>query len=93
MISKEDVDHVALLSRLILTDDEREVFTSQLNDVLGHMRLLEQLDTEGVLPTTHVVPLRNVYRGDQVGKHLSRDEALSNGPNHDDNHFVVPKIL
>ena len=93
MISKNDVDHVALLSRLDLSEEEREMFTGQLNDVLEHIRSLEQLDTTGVAPTSHVLPLRNVYREDQVGNHLSREDALSNGPNHNDDYFVVPKII
>jgi aspartyl-tRNA(Asn)/glutamyl-tRNA(Gln) amidotransferase subunit C len=93
LISKSDVDHVALLSRLDLSEEEREMFTGQLNDVLEHIRSLEQLDTAEVAPTSHVLPLRNVYREDVVGNHLSREDALSNGPNHNNDYFVVPKII
>lgn len=93
MISKKDVDHVALLGRLELTDDEKEMFTNQLNDILGHFQSLERLDTTDVQPTAHVLPLRNVYRADQVGQHMPRENALANCPDRDENYFKVPKIV
>lgn len=93
MITKEDVDHVALLGRLELTEEEREMYTRQLNDILGHFQSLERLNTEDVQPTAHVLPLKNVYREDWVGQHLSRDEVLSNGPDLEENCFKVPKIV
>ena len=93
MFSKQDLDQVALLSRFDLTEEEREMFTSQINDILGHLRSLDQLETTEVEPTTNVLPFRNVYRGDQAGKHLSVEDALVNSANHDKNYFIVPKIL
>ena len=93
MITKEDVDHVALLGRLELTEEEREMYTRQLNDILGHFQSLERLNTENVQPTAHVLPLKNVYREDWVGQHLSRKEVLSNGPDLEENCFKVPKIV
>lgn len=93
MIAKEDVDHVALLGRLELTEEEREMYTRQLNDILGHFQSLERLNTENVQPTAHVLPLKNVYREDWVGQHLSREEVLGNGPDPEENCFKVPKIV
>ena len=93
MISKEDLDRVALLSRFELTGAERDSYTDQLNDLLGQIRLLDQLDTENVEPTPYILPFRNVYRGDQTGKHLPVEDALANSANHDRNYFIVPKIL
>lgn len=93
MITKEDVDHVALLGRLELTEEEKEIYTRQLNDILGHFKSLERLDTENVQPTAHVLPLKNVLREDWVGQHISREDALANCPDRDENYFKVPRII
>ncbi|OPY57322.1 MAG: Aspartyl/glutamyl-tRNA(Asn/Gln) amidotransferase subunit C [Pelotomaculum sp. PtaU1.Bin035] len=93
MITEKDVDHVALLGRLELTGEEKEMFTKQLNDILGHFQSLERLDTEKVQPTAHVLPLQNVYREDQVGRHISREDALVNCPDRNENYFKVPRII
>ena len=93
MISKEDVDHVALLGRLELTEEEKVIYTRQLNDILEHFQSLQRLDTDNVQPTAHVLPLKNVLREDWVGQHLSREEALANCPDRDDNYFKVPRIV
>ncbi|MDD4237324.1 MAG: Asp-tRNA(Asn)/Glu-tRNA(Gln) amidotransferase subunit GatC, partial [Desulfotomaculaceae bacterium] len=73
--------------------EERELYTRQLNGILGHFQALERLDTENVQPTAHVLPLKNVYREDWVGQHLSREEVLANGPDLEENCFKVPKIV
>jgi len=93
LITGKDVDHVALLSRLELTDREREMFTRQLNDILEHFQYLERLDTKDVQPTAHVLPLQNVYREDRVGRHIPREDALANCPDRDEGYFKVPKIV
>jgi aspartyl-tRNA(Asn)/glutamyl-tRNA(Gln) amidotransferase subunit C len=93
LITKEDVDHVALLSRLELTGEERELYTRQLNDILEHFQSLQRLDTGNVQPTAHVLPLKNVLREDWVGQHISREEALANCPDRDENYFKVPRII
>lgn len=93
MITKKDVDHVAFLGRLELTEEEREIYTRQLNDILEHFQFLQQLDTENVPPTAHVLPLKNVFREDRVGRHMSREDALSNCPDRDGNYFKVPRIV
>jgi aspartyl-tRNA(Asn)/glutamyl-tRNA(Gln) amidotransferase subunit C len=93
LITKKDVDHVALLGRLELTGQERDMYTRQLNDILEHFQSLERLDTDNVQPTAHVLPLKNVFREDWVGRHISREEALANCPDREESFFKVPKIV
>jgi aspartyl-tRNA(Asn)/glutamyl-tRNA(Gln) amidotransferase subunit C len=93
LITKKDVDHVALLGRLELTGEENDMYTRQLNDILGHFQNLERLDTDNVQPTAHVLPLKNVFREDRVGRHVTREEALANCPDRHENFFKVPRIV
>jgi aspartyl-tRNA(Asn)/glutamyl-tRNA(Gln) amidotransferase subunit C len=93
MISKKDVEHVALLARLTLTEDEKQIYSRQLNDILEHVRKLQDLNTDGIQPTAHVLPLQNVFREDRVGEHLPVDQVLANAPERQDNFFKVPKIM
>jgi len=93
LITKEDVDQVALLGRLELSGEEKEMFTRQLNDILEHFQYLERLDTAGVQPTAHVLPLKNVLREDWAGQHMSREDALANCPDRDNDYFKVPRIV
>jgi aspartyl-tRNA(Asn)/glutamyl-tRNA(Gln) amidotransferase subunit C len=93
LITKKDVDHVALLGRLELTREENDMYTKQLNDILGHFQNLERLDTDKIQPTAHVLPLKNVFREDVVGEHISREEALANCPDRHENFFRVPRIV
>ena len=93
MISKQDVEHVALLGRLELTEEEKELYTQQLNKILDAAKALQELDTENVPPTAHVLPLQNVFREDRVGEHTDPEKALSNAPDRDENFFKVPKIV
>jgi aspartyl-tRNA(Asn)/glutamyl-tRNA(Gln) amidotransferase subunit C len=92
-ISRTDVAHVARLARLDLTDDELERFTEQLGAVLEHARDVEALDTAGVAPTMHPLPLRNVLREDRVTPSLNRDEVLAQAPEAEADRFRVPRIL
>lgn len=93
LITKKDVDHVALLGRLELTEEEKEIYTKQLNEILDYFQYLQRLDTENVQPTAHVLPLRNVFREDWVGQHISREEGLANCPDRDKDYFKVPRIV
>jgi aspartyl-tRNA(Asn)/glutamyl-tRNA(Gln) amidotransferase subunit C len=93
MISKKDVEHVALLARLTLTEDEKQIYSKQLSDILEHVRKLQDLNTDGIQPTAHVLPLQNVFREDRVGEHLPVDQVLANAPERQDNFFKVPKIM
>jgi aspartyl-tRNA(Asn)/glutamyl-tRNA(Gln) amidotransferase subunit C len=92
-ISPADVAHVARLARLDLTEEERERFAEQLGAVLDHAADVEALDTAGVPPTAHPLPLRNVLRDDVPRPCLDRDEALSQAPDAESNRFRVPRIL
>jgi aspartyl-tRNA(Asn)/glutamyl-tRNA(Gln) amidotransferase subunit C len=92
-ISISDVGHVARLARLQLTDDELERFTGQLSAVLEHARDVEALDTAGVPPTAHPLPLANVFRDDVVIPCLDREEVLAEAPDVESDRFRVPRIL
>ena len=92
-ISRKDVAHVAQLARLQLTDEEIELFTTQLAAVLDHADALRRLDTEGVVPMAHPLPVRNVLRDDVPTPGLDRDEVLAVAPAAEDGRFRVPRIL
>ena len=92
-ISSEDVAHVARLARLSLTPEELEQFTAQLGAVLDHARDVEGLDTAGVPPTAHPLPLENVFRDDEPAPCLDRAEVLAQAPAVEDDRFRVPRIL
>lgn len=92
-ITAQDVEHVALLSRLELSAEEIESHCDTLNAVLNYMEMLNQLDTKDIEPTTHVLPLKNVFREDKVEPSLDRKLALSNAPEEEDGCFKVPRIL
>lgn len=92
-ITTEDVAHVAQLARLRLTDEELEQYTGQLAAVLDHAGDVEALDTEGVPPTAHPLPLANVLREDVVRPSLDRVEVLACAPAVEADRFRVPRIL
>jgi aspartyl-tRNA(Asn)/glutamyl-tRNA(Gln) amidotransferase subunit C len=92
-ITREDVAHVADLARLTLSEQELDRFTDQLAAVLDHARDVEALDTAGVPPTAHPLPLRNVLRDDEVRPSLDRDEVLAQAPAAEGGRFAVPPVL
>src|SRR5262245_40841326 len=92
-LTRADVEHVARLARLALTDDEIERLTVDLVAVLGHAADVASLDLDGVPPTSHPLPLRNVLRADVVRPTLDRDEVLAAAPEVQDYRFRVPRIL
>jgi aspartyl-tRNA(Asn)/glutamyl-tRNA(Gln) amidotransferase subunit C len=92
-ISRDQVVHVARLARLDLSEDELDRFTVQLGAVLEHVAGLEALDTAGVPPTAHPLPLVNVLRDDVPAPSLDRDEVLAQAPAAEDGRFRVPRIL
>lgn len=92
-ITRKDVEHVALLSRLEIADADIEKFTGQLNAILEYVDVLNKADTADIEPTAHVLPLKNVMRPDEVRPSLPRDLALSNAPEQEDGYFKVPKIM
>lgn len=92
-IQTKDVEHVAKLARLHLTDEEREMFTEQLNAILQYAEKLNELDTEHIAPTTHVLHLSNVMRDDVVEESLPLDKVFRNAPDEEDGQFKVPAVL
>ena len=92
-ITRSDVEQVARLALLDLTDDQVERFTAQLAAVLDHAEDVEALDLSGVEPTFHPYPLVNVLRSDEVGPTLDRDEVLAQAPAAEDHRFRVPPAL
>ena len=93
MIERKDVEHVARLARLALTDAEIERMREQLNGILAYIEKLNELDTTAVEPTSHAVPLVNVMREDEEGPCLPCDEALANAPDRVGEFFRVPRII
>ena len=92
-LTEREIEHVAQLARLELTEAEKTEFTSQLSRILGLAAKLEQLDTVGVEPMAHVAPIVNVFRPDRTERSLNLEKALVNAPERKDNFFKVPKIL
>ncbi|OXM13782.1 Asp-tRNA(Asn)/Glu-tRNA(Gln) amidotransferase subunit GatC [Paenibacillus herberti] len=92
-IGMKDVEHVANLARLELSVDEKEQFVGQLNAILKYAEKLGELDTDGVEPTSHVLPVTNVMREDVVKESLSNEAALLNAPDDEDGQFKVPAVL
>ncbi|KAA0258650.1 Asp-tRNA(Asn)/Glu-tRNA(Gln) amidotransferase subunit GatC [Deferribacter autotrophicus] len=93
IISKEDVKHIAKLARLKFEEDEVEKFTTELNKILDYIHKLNELDTEEVEPTSHVLDITNVFREDEVKDSLTNEEALKNAPDKDYGHFKVPRVI
>lgn len=92
-ITRADVEHVARLARLALTDDELDRFTRELGGILQHVEDLAGLDLDAVEPTAHPLPLVNVLRPDVVRPSLDRGEVLREAPAVEDDRFRVPRIL
>lgn len=92
-ITGEEVRHIALLSRVHLSDEEVERFTFHLDEILAYAQKINELDTSNVPPTSHVVPIQNVMReGDKAGKPLDVQQALANAPETSGPFFKVPRV-
>ena len=92
-LTRDDAAYVARLARLALSEEELDTYAVQLADVLEHAAEVAALDTSGVGPTAHPIPLRNVLRDDEVRPSLDRDEVLAQAPAAEDGRFRVPRIL
>lgn len=92
-LSREEVEKVALLARLRLSDEELDAMTKQLGQVLGYIEQLEAIDTSDVEPMAHAVELENVLADDVLHESLPRDKALSVAPKSDGETFLVPPVL
>jgi len=92
-ISVNEVEKVAGLARLSFTDEEKELFAKQLSGILDYIEKLNELDTSDVEPTSHVLPIKNVFREDVVKPSSAPDEILANAPDRSGDFYRVPKII
>ena len=92
-IDRDEVDHVAALARLKLSDDERETLRVELGQIVTAFEALADVDTDDILPTAQVIPLVNVERDDVAINSLPRDEVLRNAPRVEDGQIYVPPVL
>ena len=92
-ISKKEIEHIAVLARLSLPEEEKELFGSQLSSILDYMEKLNELDTKGIEPTSHILSLSNVMRDDTPTPSIPKEDALMNAPDHTGKFFRVPKII
>jgi aspartyl-tRNA(Asn)/glutamyl-tRNA(Gln) amidotransferase subunit C len=90
---KMDIKKVARLSRLDLSEEEKVTFGNQLEQILSYMEQLNRLDTSGVEPTSHAIPIQNVFREDGVKSSFQQEEVLAIAPDEEDGHFKVPRII
>jgi aspartyl-tRNA(Asn)/glutamyl-tRNA(Gln) amidotransferase subunit C len=92
-ISIKEIKHVAQLARLEVNDSEAENMVGQLDKILGYVDKLSELNTDGVVPTTHALSISNAFRDDLLGESLPQEEALRNGPDQNGEAFVVAKVI
>ena len=92
-ITKEEMVHVANLAMLDLDEESVGKFAGQIDNILEYIDMLNRVDTEGVVPTSHAISLTNVFREDKLKKHVDRNKALANAPEKEDGNFVVPKVI
>jgi len=92
-LTVKEVEHVALLARLSLNEDEKKNFAEQLSSILNYADTLKLLPTEGVEPLTHILPISNVFRADEVKPSMPREEIIANAPQAEAGQYKVPKII
>jgi aspartyl-tRNA(Asn)/glutamyl-tRNA(Gln) amidotransferase subunit C len=92
-LTREDVRHVASLARLGLSDEELDRLQGQLSSILGHIEVLNQLDTDAIPPTAQVIALENVFRADEVGESLPQETVVTLAPEHRAGFIEVPAVL
>jgi len=92
-LTRAEVEHIAELAKLGLTEEEREKFREQLSAILEYAEMLQRLDTEAIPPTATVLPLRNVMRPDEAGSSFPLEDILANAPQAEDSYFKVQAIL
>lgn len=92
-LTRQDVEKVSLLGRLLLSPEELDKMTAQLGNIVSYIEQLNELNTDGVEPMAHAVELHNIFADDVVRPSLPRGEALANAPKHDNECFRVPAVL
>ncbi|MFW5882989.1 MAG: Asp-tRNA(Asn)/Glu-tRNA(Gln) amidotransferase subunit GatC [Verrucomicrobiota bacterium] len=93
MSEEIDIDYVASLARIHLTDEEKQTFAGQLHHVLEHFDKIKAVDVDGVEPTAHAFPVYNVLEADQAEPGFTPEEALRNAPAQRNNQVIVPKVI
>ena len=92
-LTVKDVEHVAKLSRLSFSDDDKKDFIEKLNSVVNYIETLEEVDVEGVKPTYNTLNIKNVFREDIIEKSFDRTAIISNAPSAEGGCFKVPKVV
>lgn len=92
-ITRTEIEHVARLARLTLSDDEQELFAAQMSAILNYAESLNELDTDDILPTAHAVPVENAFRPDAAHASIGIDKALHNAPDRVETFFRVPPVI
>ena len=92
-VSKEDVKHIAKLSKLNLTEKELEKYTNELSSIVDFANELSNISVEGIKPTAHILDIKNVFRKDEVQPSYDREEILKNAPSKDAGCVSVPKVV
>jgi aspartyl-tRNA(Asn)/glutamyl-tRNA(Gln) amidotransferase subunit C len=92
-ITRAEVEHVGRLARLALSEEELDSLTGEMDAILDYVEQLKTLDTEGIVPTAHAVPMENAFRADEVRPSFSTDQALSNAPDATKNAFRVRQVI
>lgn len=92
-ITRAEVEHVGRLARLALSEEELDSLTGEMDAILDYVEQLKTLDTEGIVPTAHAVPMENAFRADEVRPSFSTDQALSNAPDAAKNAFRVRQVI
>lgn len=92
-IDMKEVEHIALLARINISEEEKAEFAEQMNLILQYIEKLNELDTSGIEPLYHILPIYNVFREDHAVESPARDELLANAPQQEDGYYKVPRIL
>jgi aspartyl-tRNA(Asn)/glutamyl-tRNA(Gln) amidotransferase subunit C len=92
-ITRAEVEHVSRLARLALSDDELDSLTGEMDAILDYVEQLKGLDTDGIVPTAHAVPMENAFRDDEVKSSFTPEQALSNAPDAADSAFRVRRVI
>ncbi len=92
-ITRTEVEHVSRLARLALSEEELDSFTGEMDAILDYVEQLNALDTDGIIPTAHAVPMENAFRPDEIRPGFTTEQALSNAPDATDSAFRVRRVI
>jgi aspartyl-tRNA(Asn)/glutamyl-tRNA(Gln) amidotransferase subunit C len=92
-ITRAEVEHVARLARLAIEEEELDILTEQMDAILGYVEQLNGLNTDGIVPTAHAVPMENAFRKDAAKASIGIEKALANAPDAGESGFKVPKVI